>query len=50
MARQVLRCRGPSGSNRDYLVRLAAALRELGADDPHVFELERRVRELENIS
>jgi cation transport regulator ChaC len=50
MARQVLRCRGPSGSNRDYLVRLAAALRELGADDPHVFELERRVLELENIS
>lgn len=27
---------GPSGANRDYLVRLAAALDELGDDDPHV--------------
>jgi len=28
---------GPSGSNREYVLRLAEALRELGADDPHVF-------------
>ena len=34
---------GPSGSNRDYLLQLAAALRELGADDPHVFDIERHL-------
>ncbi len=31
---------GPSGSNRDYVLRLAEALRDLGDMDPHVFELE----------
>ncbi len=34
---------GPSGNNRDYLLRLADALREIGADDAHVFDLEQRV-------
>jgi len=40
MARQIDRCAGPSGSNRDYVLHLARALRELGTTDPHVFELE----------
>jgi len=40
IARQIAVSSGPSGSNREYLERLAKALRELGADDPHVFELE----------
>ena len=31
---------GPSGTNRDYLLSLAAALRQLGVRDPHVEELE----------
>jgi len=31
---------GPSGSNRDYVLALATALRELGDADPHVLELE----------
>jgi cation transport protein ChaC len=31
---------GPSGSNRDYVLALASALRELGDPDPHVLELE----------
>ncbi len=31
---------GPSGSNRDYLLQLAVALRELGDDDEHVAALE----------
>jgi cation transport regulator ChaC len=31
---------GPSGTNRDYAVGLARALRKLGADDPHVFAIE----------
>jgi cation transport protein ChaC len=43
MARQINRCVGPSGSNRDYVIKLARALRELGAHDPHVFELEQLV-------
>ncbi len=40
MAAQISRCSGPSGNNRDYVLKLARALRELGASDPHVFELE----------
>ncbi|NEZ04999.1 gamma-glutamylcyclotransferase [Wenzhouxiangella sp. XN201] len=40
IARHIGRSRGPSGSNRDYLLKLARALRELGAEDSHVFELE----------
>jgi cation transport protein ChaC len=43
MAEQINRCVGPSGSNRDYVVELARALRKLGYSDPHVFELESRV-------
>lgn len=37
---QVNRCHGPSGSNRDYVLELAAALRELDVYDAHVFEIE----------
>lgn len=40
MARHVARSRGPSGPNRDYLLGVARVLRELDADDPHVFGLE----------
>ncbi len=35
---------GPSGSNRDYLLRLAEALRELTIEDEHVFALEDLLR------
>ncbi len=40
MARQICRSAGPSGANIDYLNDLAAALRDLEIDDPHVFQLE----------
>ncbi|MFP5391625.1 MAG: gamma-glutamylcyclotransferase [Gammaproteobacteria bacterium] len=40
IARQIARSSGPSGPNRDYLLGLAHALRELGHDDPHVFAIE----------
>jgi glutathione-specific gamma-glutamylcyclotransferase len=40
IAAHIARSHGPSGSNRDYLLQLAAALRELDDPDPHVRELE----------
>lgn len=43
IARQIAAAHGPSGPNRDYLLALAHALRELGMDDPHVFEIERHL-------
>lgn len=36
IARHVAASVGPSGANRDYVLQLAAALRELGATDDHV--------------
>jgi cation transport regulator ChaC len=45
IAAQVRGARGPSGPNVDYVLRLAEALREIGAEDAHVFEIERLVRE-----
>ena len=47
MARHIQGSAGPSGRNVDYLLELAAALRDLGADDPHVFALEAAVREVQ---
>jgi cation transport protein ChaC len=40
MAAQINRCAGPSGPNRDYVLHLAQALRDLGITDDHVFEVE----------
>jgi cation transport protein ChaC len=37
---QIARARGPSGPNAEYVRELARALRDMPADDPHVFELE----------
>jgi cation transport regulator ChaC len=39
MAEQVRKSSGPSGHNAEYVLRLAEALAELDAPDPHVFEL-----------
>jgi len=47
MARQIAAAAGPSGANRDYLLHLARSLRELGANDSHVFALEHRLRALD---
>ena len=47
IARQILLSRGPSGANVEYLLELARALRDLDADDAHVFELAARVKSLE---
>ncbi|TNC80195.1 MAG: gamma-glutamylcyclotransferase [Oleiphilus sp.] len=44
IARQIAQCRGPSGSNREYVLRLAEALRSLNEVDEHVFAIERFLR------
>lgn len=45
-ARQIAECKGPSGHNVEYLIRLAIFMREElpGAPDEHLFELEGLVR------
>jgi cation transport regulator ChaC len=43
MAAQINRCVGPSGSNREYVLELARALRSMGYSDHHVSEVESRV-------
>lgn len=47
IARRIAASEGPSGPNRDYLLDLAAALRELEADDDHVFAIEAELRAFE---
>lgn len=47
IARHIARSAGPSGPNSDYLNHLAAALRELGRHDQHVFEIERHLARLQ---
>jgi cation transport regulator ChaC len=44
IAAQIGAARGPSGPNPEYVLRLADALRALGADDPHVYALEALLR------
>ncbi|MEC9078055.1 MAG: gamma-glutamylcyclotransferase [Pseudomonadota bacterium] len=46
IARQISTSSGPSGPNDEYVIKLARALRKIGANDPHVFEVERWVRSL----
>ena len=50
IAAQIARSHGPSGSNADYVLELAAALAELGADDAHVQALAARVAALQSQS
>lgn len=44
IAAQIARSEGPSGKNFEYLFELATALREISANDAHVFALESEVR------
>lgn len=48
IAHQIARAAGPSGRNSEYLLLLAQALRELGSDDAHVFEIEKHLLQLES--
>ena len=45
LAAHISRSSGPSGSNTDYLLQLAQALRHLGAHDPHIYALEALLQE-----
>lgn len=45
MVSQIKRCVGKSGRNVDYVLELARSLRQLDVVDPHVYELEARIRE-----
>lgn len=46
IARQICGAQGPSGLNRDYLIGLAASLRDLGLVDQHVFDIERHILQI----
>lgn len=46
IAAHIASASGPSGPNRDYLLALAAALREMGKPDDHVFAIERHLAHL----
>lgn len=43
IAAQISQASGPSGSNTEYVLKLADALRELNADDKHVFAIEKEL-------
>ncbi|CAG4955288.1 unnamed protein product [Parnassius apollo] len=49
IAKQVINCHGPSGSNKEYVYNLARAMREIapGVDDDHLFSLEAAIRRLD---
>lgn len=47
IAKQIMACAGPSGPNREYLFKLAHSLRAMGAEDPHVFAIEKFAKAIE---
>lgn len=46
LAAQIAKAEGPSGPNFEYVYKLAAVMRGMGAHDAELFELESRVRVL----
>lgn len=49
IAKQIISCSGPSGTNKDYVYKLAETMRNLmpGIKDDHLFALEEALRKLE---
>ena len=48
LVRQISTAHGPSGPNREYLLKLEASLKAHGVTDDHVFELADKLRALES--
>jgi cation transport protein ChaC len=46
LRRQIVKAKGPSGPNRDYLFNLEEALAQLGFKDKHVTDLANQVRHI----
>ena len=46
VAQQIAQTVGPSGTNREYLFKMADGLRSIKVLDKHIFEVEERVRQL----
>lgn len=46
IAQDIAKAKGPSGSNQEYLLQLAKALRQLSAEDAHVFTIEKYLNEI----
>ncbi|KAF5179435.1 Glutathione-specific gamma-glutamylcyclotransferase [Thalictrum thalictroides] len=46
MADQIVRAKGPSGPNRDYIFQLERALLQIGCEDKHIIDLANTVRKL----
>ena len=48
IARQIVKCKGPSGCNTEYVLNLAQEMRKIapGVDDQHLFSLEGHIREI----
>ncbi|AAF78262.1 Contains similarity to cation transport protein CHAC from Escherichia coli gi/2506988. ESTs gb/AA605474, gb/AI995104, gb/R90162 come from this gene [Arabidopsis thaliana] len=46
IAKQIVKAKGPSGPNRDYLFNLEEALAQLGFKDKHVTDLANQVRHI----
>ncbi|XP_077286344.1 putative glutathione-specific gamma-glutamylcyclotransferase 2 [Arctopsyche grandis] len=49
IAKQIVSCSGPSGTNKEYVYRLAAAMRSIAPSiiDSHLFDLEKAVQNLD---
>lgn len=47
IAKQIHHSKGPSGPNREYAIKLAQALEELGFDDQHVKSINQHLQNLE---
>lgn len=52
IAARIAACRGSSGSNSEYVYKLAAEMRRIAPkeDDKHLFELETALQNIENIN